>query len=271
MKNKKVLALVESAVMIALATVLSLFPLADLPYGGSITIAAMLPIIIISYRHGLSWGFGSGFVFGIIQQLLGLKNLSYFTTWQSIVVLVLFDYIIAYAVCGIGGIFRHSIKSQACGLMLGSALTCILRYLCHVLSGATIWAGLSIPTQAALGYSLIYNATYMLPEMIIMIAVSLWLGSSLDFRTETPIRMQRSKTEKTSPLLPLLSGLCLTGAAVYDIVAVFTHLQDAETGEFTVTQLGAVNWTTVIIVTLVGIIAAAALMAVRAAKRNSAA
>ncbi len=74
--------LVESSILVAIATVLSLIPLVSLPYGGSITFASMLPLIIISYRHGLGWGTASGFVYGIIQQLLGLKDLGYVTTWQ---------------------------------------------------------------------------------------------------------------------------------------------------------------------------------------------
>ncbi|MGN1206732.1 MAG: energy-coupled thiamine transporter ThiT, partial [Eubacteriales bacterium] len=55
--------LVESALMIALATVLSLLKLADLPYGGSVTLASMLPIILISYRNGLGWGLGTGLAY----------------------------------------------------------------------------------------------------------------------------------------------------------------------------------------------------------------
>lgn len=73
MKNTKTRALVESAILIALATILSLIKLVDLPYGGSITIASMFPIVILSYRFGLRWGCAAGLVYGIIQQLTGLS------------------------------------------------------------------------------------------------------------------------------------------------------------------------------------------------------
>ena len=46
----------ESAIMLALATVLSIFKLYELPYGGSITIASMLPLLIIAYRYGTGLG-----------------------------------------------------------------------------------------------------------------------------------------------------------------------------------------------------------------------
>ena len=51
--HQKTKALAECALMVAFATVLSIVPLAQLPYGGSITIASMLPIVLISYRRGL--------------------------------------------------------------------------------------------------------------------------------------------------------------------------------------------------------------------------
>ena len=48
MKNEKVLTLVEGAVMVALATVLSFVKIVHLPWGGSITLLSMLPIIVFS-------------------------------------------------------------------------------------------------------------------------------------------------------------------------------------------------------------------------------
>ena len=94
MQNKTVRVLVESAVMVALATVLSLIKIVDLPYGGSVTIASMLPVAVIAYRHGILWGLGTGLVYGAIQQLLGLNDLIYVTGWQSVLAVILLDYIV---------------------------------------------------------------------------------------------------------------------------------------------------------------------------------
>ena len=66
----------EAADMLAVATVLSLIKILDLPYGGSVTIACMLPVVIIAYRHGVKLGLLTGLVFGIIQQLLGHEDLA---------------------------------------------------------------------------------------------------------------------------------------------------------------------------------------------------
>ena len=111
-ERTKMRKLIEASLMIAIATVLSLLKLLDLPYGGSITLASMLPIVIIACRNGVGWGVASGAVYGAIQQLLGLKTLSYVTTWYSILAVILLDYVLAFAVVGFAGAFRNRSKCR---------------------------------------------------------------------------------------------------------------------------------------------------------------
>ena len=250
--------LVESAIMLAIATVLSLLKLIDLPYGGSVTVASMLPVIIISYRHNIKWGLLTGLAFGIIQQLLGLKTLSWVTTWQSILAVILLDYIIAFAVAGLGGIFRKT-TSQPKALLFGALLVGILRYICHVISGATVWAGLSIPTNAALLYSLGYNATYMIPETIVTMVVGYYIGSVLDFRKETVTRLSREENTGL-PALKWFAGLIIACAVVAITALVFGQLQDAESGAFDITGLKNVSWLMVGVITAVAGVYAATLL-----------
>ena len=80
--------LAESGLMLALATLLSLFKLADLPYGGSITAASMLPVLIIALRHGAVWGVFTGFAHGLLQLILGSSVLSWVTGWQAVVAVI---------------------------------------------------------------------------------------------------------------------------------------------------------------------------------------
>lgn len=250
--------LVECAMMIAIASVLSMVKLIDLPYGGSVTIASMLPIILISYRHGLGWGLGSGLAYGVIQQLLGLNTLSYVSTWQSIVAIILLDYIVAFAVLGLAGIFRN-MKSQSAALVYGSVLVGLLRYLCHVISGATVWAGLSIPDEAALLYSLAYNATYMLPEVIVLVIVTYYLSTAMDLRRDQPTRVVRTESPKNF-MVKFGSGLLLTGMLIYDVSAIFSKLQNGETGEFFIQGLSDVNWLRVAIISAVCLLGVCALL-----------
>ena len=255
MENKKVLALVESAVLIALATVLSLLKLAELPAGGSVTFASMLPIVLISYRHGCRYGLLSGVVYGVLQQLLGLRTLSFVTGFASVVAVILLDYVVAFAVLGLGGVFRGKWgMNQSLSLVCGAALCSVLRYICHVISGATVWAGLSIPTEAALIGSFAYNATYMVPETLILLLVLFYLSEAMDFSSRAPRRIARAHTRTTAAFAAVLcGGVILLGACVYSVIAIFSALQIS--GTLSVSGLAAVPWLWVGLAVLIGLAA----------------
>jgi thiamine transporter len=267
--------LVECSLLVAVGTVLSLFSLVQMPYGGSVTLASMLPVVLIAYRHGTLWGLGSGVVYAVVQQLLGLKNLSYFTTWQSIVAVILLDYMVAFAVVGLGGVFRRVVKRQNLALAYGSLLVCAIRYICHVMAGATVWAGLSIPTEAALVYSFGYNATYMIPETVVLVLLAYYLGSLLDFRRAQPVRLPSATSGNgVADLLSALAGLVTIGALGADVALVFAHIQNAD-GEFDITGLAVDRfagsfWMGVTITSVAAVILVAALLIARGKllKRN---
>ena len=259
--------LVEAALLVALATALSLFKLVDLPYGGSVTLASMLPVVLLSYRRGVAWGVAGGAVFALLQQLLGLNNLTYFTTWQSVVAVMLLDYFAAFTLIGIGGIFRRAVKNQSAAIALGALTVCVLRYTCHVVAGATVWAGLSIPDSAALLYSIGYNATYMLPETVVTVALGAYLGSVIDFTRERPVRIQKEQTSAKTGRLSVLAGLVAAAAAVVDAVLVLANVQNPETGAFDITQLAAEPfmdsvWLPVTVISVVCALLAAVLLLV---------
>lgn len=272
--KNRVRKLVECAVMIALASALSFFPILKMPYGGSVTFASMLPIILIAYRNGIGWGLGSGFAFAFIQQMLGLDNLSYVSTWQSVLAVIILDYALAFVVLGLGGIFRGKLKNQSAEMILGTVFVCALRYLCHVISGATVWAGISIPTKAALIYSIGYNATYMLPEVIVTAVVAYYVASMIDFRKEKIGRISASdekiKLPTSCKVLRIVSTTVAVAATVFDAVAIFSHIQDGDSGEFTFAHMGEVAWTPVIIVSAVAaVILVASCIAISVIKKNA--
>jgi len=257
-KNVSVtLKLCESAIMIALATILSLLKLVDLPYGGSITFASMLPILLIAYRHGTGWGLLTASVHGVMQFILGTSVLSYVTGWQSIAAVILLDYFFAFALIGLAGVFKN-MKSQKTALVLGALLTGALRYVCHVISGATVWAGLSIPTASALTYSFVYNATYMIPETIVLCLAAFYIGGVLNFSTPRLTPVKKENAPKLT-WLSYIGGAALLASLVFDVASVFSKLQNAESGEFDITGIANVNWTGVIIATAAGAIVATVL------------
>ena len=110
------------------------------PYGGAVTAASMLPIIIAGYRHGLKWGLITSFTYSILQLLTGLSNVSYATSTTAMIAIILLDYIVAFTVLGLLGVVKKN-KHQTGALVLGTLIVCLLRYLCHFITGCTVWAG----------------------------------------------------------------------------------------------------------------------------------
>lgn len=267
MKRMNVRALTECSVMIALSVVLGFIEVAKMPYGGSVTVASMFPIVIAAYRHGLGWGMGAATANSLVQLISGVKYFSYFSTWQSVAALVLFDYVLAFAVFGLAGAFKKRMK-QNLAISLGALFASVLRYACHVISGATIWAGLSIPTGAALVYSIGYNATYMIPETVILVAVSVYLGSVIDFKRAIPTPQRREKLDSRSLAYYSASGLSVLAALIADCALVFPSLQNAEDGSFDFSGFAAVPWLTVSLVTSIAIALAVVLMMLAKRRRS---
>ncbi len=203
MKTKK---LVTSSMLIAIATVLSIFQPFSLPFGGGITICSMLPIVLLAYIYGTRHGLFCAFVFSLLQLLLGGKTISAFflpgeeqmALWQALSVCFL-DYIAAYTLLGFSGVFKGKIKNDALAISLGAVLGLSLRYLAHIISGAIFfgaWAewfftqegfyriGSAIMSTFSGGglsliYSIFYNGTYMLPEIIITAFITPMVYSAL--------------------------------------------------------------------------------------------
>ncbi|MBO5715635.1 MAG: energy-coupled thiamine transporter ThiT [Clostridia bacterium] len=200
--KKRVEAITLSSIMIAFAISISaicaVMPFLNLPFGGGFTIASMLPIIVIAYMYGTKWGLLTAFVYSIMQMLLGFNTVSAFflpgdsqMLWYRAIIVCLIDYVIAYTVLGFGGIFRNKFGTRK-ALVLGSIFAISLRYIAHIVSGAIFfgtWAEwfftqdgfpawgekiLEIFSGGSLAtvYSIIYNGTYMIPEIIITAIVA---------------------------------------------------------------------------------------------------
>lgn len=170
--------------MVALATVLSFIKVYEAPYGGSVTLMSMLPIMLVSYRHGIGTGLATGFVHSVIQLLLGLGSVAYVPDAFGIVLCILFDYIIPFTAIGLAGMFRrvkfteNHIVNTIITAVIGAIFVTVLRYICHIISGVAVWYALDLvwyaddPTHivnkyGAWAFSAIYNGTFMIPEIIV--------------------------------------------------------------------------------------------------------
>lgn len=178
----------ESAIMLALGIALTeISELIPWPFlqGGSVTLFGMVPVMIIAYRHGTKQGLLTGFAFGIIELLFGLKNFSYVKGLAAVILLALLDYLVAFGVMGLAGVFRGRFgDSQRKELVAGGILCCVLRFICHFLSGVVVWGEWTNGAKAVWVYSLTYNGSYMLANTIITVIGLIGFASAFDLRKE---------------------------------------------------------------------------------------
>ena len=140
--------LVECALMIAIGTVLSNIKIFTMPNGGSVTLF-------------------TGLVNGCLQMLLGFwapptPTFIYFLGE------VLLDYLVAFMALGMAELFARPFKNRMVGVAVGTAVAGFLRFMCSFLSGVLVWGNLN-EGLSAWTYSLVYNASYMLPETLITV------------------------------------------------------------------------------------------------------
>ena len=200
--------LTESAMLIAVAIVLELVSkmfIPEMPFGGQVTLVSMLPVVLISYRHGVRWGLVAGLGYAMIEMVIGAKTVAaafqpgYFgdgTMILNALIMCVLDYLAAFTALGLGGAFRNRVEKPGVSLCLGSILALSVRYLCHILSGYILFSGWAewfftqegfpgwgaslvaslSPDMLGFVYSLVYNGMYMIPEIILTAAVALFLG-----------------------------------------------------------------------------------------------
>ena len=191
--------LTESAMLLSVAIVLELCSkmfIPELPFGGQVTLVSMLPVVLISYRHGVKWGLVSGVAYAMIEMAIGAKTVTaafqpgYFgdgVMLLNALIMCVLDYLVAFTVLGLGGIFRDRIENRGKALCCGAIVALGCRYLAHILSGYILFAGwaewfftqegfpawgaglVASLSPAALGllYSIVYNGMYMIPEMVL--------------------------------------------------------------------------------------------------------
>ena len=168
--NPAVLRLVESAIMLALATVLSLVKIGQMPLGGSVTLCSMLPIMLMGYKYGVKWGLLTGFTYGVIQLLLDVAAvMSWGLTPVAVATSFILDYLLAFTFLGLAGIYGHSYKK----FVAGTFTAVFLRFVCHVIAGVTAYASwLPEEWQGHLFlYSISYNGSFLLPDFAICLVV----------------------------------------------------------------------------------------------------
>lgn len=152
--------LTTGAICVSLAFVLSCVTLFKLPQGGSVTPASMLPIMIFAYIYGPGPGMAIGALEGVLQLLQDAYVLH--------PIQLMLDYILPFALLGISGFFRNQRTFP-----LGIVVATLLRGVCHFISGWLYFGAYAPAGMLPVVYSLQYNASYILPEAAICVAIVL--------------------------------------------------------------------------------------------------
>lgn len=160
----KMRVLAEVAIFSAIALVFDKFPLFTMPQGGSVSLV-MLPILLLSLRHGWQIGLVTGGIVGTIQLFYGGYFLNIFQ--------VFLDYALSYAGIGLAGLLaplltKHKdLRQAALIISLSGLLGGSIRLLATFLSGIIFYADYATPGMPVWLYSFTYNISYILPSTAI--------------------------------------------------------------------------------------------------------
>lgn len=184
-KSKQAISkIVLSAMMLALAVVLEyvakLIPFFSWPAGGSVSIT-MVPLIMVSLYCGPVYGTVIAIAYSVINFFIDGV-----TGWTPNVLAVclslLLDYVIGFGCCGLAAFFRRPFfEKKAWAPVAAVVLCCLVRLVSSVLSGVIVFtqgfdydSASGLMTDFTLGgfiYSLTYNAGYMIPSMVLDVAI----------------------------------------------------------------------------------------------------
>ena len=157
MSNTNVRKFVVSALLVAMAFVLSFIKIFKMQLGGSVTLFSMFVISLPAYLYGAKYGFAAAFIYSILQLVQG----GYIIHPMQIFL----DYIFAFTCFGIVAYFRN-IKH---GSYIGFLIACIIRWLSSSISGYVFFREYAPATWNPILYTLAYNGSYIFAEYIITI------------------------------------------------------------------------------------------------------
>lgn len=171
----------ECAVLLSMAIVFSFIKLWQMPMGGEVTFVSMLPVMLAGFRNGPKAGFLTAFIYSLFQLASAFVSgnvFVYCTTATTFIICVLFDYIVPFTGLGIACLLRNiktsSVRFKKISIYFAVSCGIILRFICHYLTGVVIW-GQWAGDEGPYIYSLFYNGTFLLPELILTLLVCVLL------------------------------------------------------------------------------------------------
>ncbi|NLZ24929.1 MAG: energy-coupled thiamine transporter ThiT [Clostridiales bacterium] len=194
----KTRATVYGAICITISFALSYIRFFELPLGGSVTFASLVPLMVYSYMFGVRKGVLAGFVYGLLQFIQA--------PWFVHPVQFLLDYPIAFMAIGLSGLIKETgaiKKYPAAQFAIGGLIGVTLRYLSHVISGIFVWGSGDPENYGAVAWSFLYNS-FALADFAIALVAGCLLFASKTFlkqinKAANPIQKKRAETPMAEP------------------------------------------------------------------------
>ena len=177
--------LAEAALAIALAFVLGLIKVFEMPFGGSISLE-MIPLILLALRQGPGVGIFAGAAYGLVNLAV--------EPFVVHPVQVIFDYPLAFGALGLAGFFRPTPR----GAVLGTAVAVLARFAAHFVSGVVFFASYAPEGWNPYVYSAAYNAAYLIPSLVIALVVVVVLLRALAIAQPSPRQARASGSHAAS-------------------------------------------------------------------------
>ncbi len=141
-----------------------------MPFGGSVTLAHTLPLIFLSFFKGHKLGGESALIFSFMKIVFTFHTPPS-GSLISYILVVLLDYVIPYFVIGIVSYYSRIFKYEKHNMIFGIIISELFKFIFSVISGYVIWNGYFNCSEKILSYSIIYNLTYAVPNLIISLIV----------------------------------------------------------------------------------------------------
>ena len=185
--NSSLTMLTECAIMLALSFALSCAKLFEMPMGGSVTVASMLPVMLISIKYGVGPGLATSFLYSLTQLLQAVASANVFPyceTPTTLVLCVLFDYIVPFTLLGLAGLF-HKMKlteKTELNIYLGIIGVVVLRFFSHFITGVAIWGQWAPEGMGKYLYSFLYNGGFLSLDFLICIVCAILMFRKSELR-----------------------------------------------------------------------------------------
>jgi len=173
--------------MLALSFALSYAKLFEMPMGGSVTVASMLPVMLISIKYGIGTGLATCFTYSLTQLLQALASANVFPyceTPGTLVLCILFDYVVPFTLLGLAGLF-HKIKltkNTELNVYIGITSVVLLRFVCHFITGVAIWGQWAPDGMGKYLYSFLYNGGFLSLDFLICIVCAVLMFRKSEIR-----------------------------------------------------------------------------------------